>query len=53
MASVRAGVRIITRTQELRRTVADLQVANAELETPADATGTCPTCGKRRDASAA
>jgi sigma-B regulation protein RsbU (phosphoserine phosphatase) len=53
MARVRAGVRIITLTQELRRTVADLQVANAELETPADTTGTCPTCGKPRDASAA
>jgi sigma-B regulation protein RsbU (phosphoserine phosphatase) len=53
MARVRAGVRIITLTQELRRTVADLQVANAELETPADTTGTCPTCGKPRAASAA
>ncbi|MEK7329324.1 MAG: response regulator [Candidatus Eisenbacteria bacterium] len=31
MARVRAGVRIVSLTQQLRRTVADLQVANAEL----------------------
>jgi DNA-binding response OmpR family regulator len=31
MARVRAGVRIVSLTQDLRRTVADLQVANAEL----------------------
>ena len=31
MARVRAGVRIISLTQELRRTVADLKVTNAEL----------------------
>jgi len=31
MARVRAGVRIISLTQELRRTVADLRVANAAL----------------------
>jgi len=31
MARVRAGVRIVTLTQELRRTVADLKVANAAL----------------------
>ena len=31
MARVKAGVRIITLTQQLRRAVADLQVANAEL----------------------
>jgi phosphoserine phosphatase RsbU/P len=33
MARVRAGVRIVSLTQELRRTVADLRVANAALET--------------------
>ena len=32
MARVRAGVRIVSLTQELRRTVADLKVANAALE---------------------
>ena len=32
MARVRAGVRIVSLTQELRRTVADLKVANATLE---------------------
>jgi len=31
LARVRAGVRIVSLTQQLRRTVADLQVANAEL----------------------
>ena len=31
MARVRAGVRIVSLTQELRRTVADLKVANAAL----------------------
>jgi DNA-binding response OmpR family regulator len=31
MARVRAGVRIVTLTQDLRRTVADLKVANAAL----------------------
>ena len=31
MARVRAGVRIVSLTQELRRTVADLKVTNAEL----------------------
>jgi sigma-B regulation protein RsbU (phosphoserine phosphatase) len=31
MARVRAGVRIVSLTQQLRRSVADLQVANAEL----------------------
>ena len=31
MARVRAGVRIVSLTQQLRRTVADLQVASAEL----------------------
>jgi DNA-binding response OmpR family regulator len=32
MARIRAGARIVSLTQELRRTVADLQVALAELE---------------------
>lgn len=32
MARVRAGVRIVSLTQELRRAVADLKVANAALE---------------------
>jgi len=32
MARVRAGVRIVSLTQELRRTVADLKVANAALQ---------------------
>ena len=32
MARVRAGVRIVSLTQELRRTVAELKVANAALE---------------------
>ena len=32
MARVRAGVRIVSLTQELRRTVTDLKVANAALE---------------------
>ncbi len=32
MARVKAGVRIVSLTQQLRRTVADLQVANTELE---------------------
>jgi two-component system NtrC family sensor kinase len=31
LARVRAGVRIVSLTQQLRRTVTDLQVANAEL----------------------
>ena len=31
LARVRAGVRIVSLTQQLRRTVADLQVVNAEL----------------------
>jgi DNA-binding response OmpR family regulator len=39
MARVRAGVRIITLTQELRRTVADLQVANSELSLARAAAG--------------
>jgi DNA-binding response OmpR family regulator len=53
MARVRAGVRIVTLTQQLRRTVADLQVANGELEAPADAADVCPHCGKSRKADAA
>lgn len=48
LARVRAGVRIVTLTQELRRTVADLKVANAELgEVRAAATPgivVCPGC---------
>jgi DNA-binding response OmpR family regulator len=39
MARVRAGVRIITLTQELRRAVADLKVVNAELGATRDAGG--------------
>jgi DNA-binding response OmpR family regulator len=54
MARVRAGVRIVTLTQQLRRTVADLQVANAELERPTNGDGAvCPHCGKPRKAEAA
>ena len=34
MARVRAGVRIVSLTQELRRTVAELKVANAALRNP-------------------
>ena len=34
MARVRAGVRIVSLTQDLRRTVADLKVANAALAAP-------------------
>jgi|SRR5262245_31122525 len=37
MARVRAGVRIVTLTQDLRRTVADLKVANAALAASAAA----------------
>jgi sigma-B regulation protein RsbU (phosphoserine phosphatase) len=37
MARVRAGVRIVTLTQDLRRTVADLKVANAALAASAGA----------------
>lgn len=32
MARVRAGMRIVSLTQDLRRAVFDLQAANAELE---------------------
>jgi DNA-binding response OmpR family regulator len=55
MARVRAGVRIVSLTQQLRRTVADLQVANAELElarasgVPAGSGITvCPGCRRLR-----
>jgi sigma-B regulation protein RsbU (phosphoserine phosphatase) len=54
MARVRAGVRIVTLTQQLRRTVADLQVANGELEAPrdgAEGAEVCPHCGKSRNAA--
>ena len=47
MARVRAGVRIITLTQELRHTVAELQIANAELEAlrpDPDGNGAAPLC---------
>jgi DNA-binding response OmpR family regulator len=44
MARVKAGVRIVSLTQELRRTVADLQVANAELGLTRAAGGE-PTAG--------
>jgi sigma-B regulation protein RsbU (phosphoserine phosphatase) len=61
MARVRAGVRIITLTQQLRRTVVDLQMANgspgasaARAETADSAAAdACPTCGRPRDVRAA
>ena len=40
MARVRAGVRIVTLTQQLRRVVAELKVALAGMH--------CPECGSRR-----
>jgi sigma-B regulation protein RsbU (phosphoserine phosphatase) len=58
MARVRAGVRIVTLTQQLRRTVVDLQLGGAS-STPAGPAGaagsaeTCPTCGRPRGARAA
>ena len=51
MARVRAGVRIITLTQELRRTVADLQVAIEDLRgvrAGAPAVAVCTTCRRVR-----
>ncbi|MBI1797787.1 MAG: response regulator [Candidatus Eisenbacteria bacterium] len=57
MARVRAGVRIVTLTQQLRRTVADLQVASGESDAAkagaAADPSVCPQCGRRRDADAA
>jgi DNA-binding response OmpR family regulator len=43
MARVRAGVRIVTLTQELRRAVADLKVANAALAAALAAHGEPPS----------
>jgi len=43
MARVRAGVRIVTLTQDLRRTVADLKVANAALAAALDPPGDPPS----------
>jgi DNA-binding response OmpR family regulator len=40
LARIRAGARIVALTQQLRRTVADLQVALAELEFTREASGT-------------
>jgi len=55
LARVRAGVRIVSLTQQLRRSVADLQMANAELELSRavrgpDAPGIaiCPGCRRIR-----
>jgi sigma-B regulation protein RsbU (phosphoserine phosphatase) len=61
MARVRAGVRIVSLTQELRRAVADLKVANAALgastrSAPADAAAprpaAAPDSGAEPDAEA-
>jgi DNA-binding response OmpR family regulator len=55
MARVRAGVRIVSLTQQLRRSVADLQMANAELELTRATRGPeapgiaiCPGCRRVR-----
>jgi phosphoserine phosphatase RsbU/P len=60
LARIRAGLRIVSLTQELRRTVADLQVANAELESARaevarlqGVLALCPECKRVRDASGA
>jgi len=50
MARVRAGVRIVSLTQDLRRTVADLKVANAALTASGSATGAAAGSGPRPDA---
>jgi DNA-binding response OmpR family regulator len=56
MARVRAGVRIVSLTQALRRTSADLQMALAELvamrggrEPTAEALAVCPSCRRVSD----
>ena len=60
LARVRAGVRIVSLTQQLRRTVADLRVAVAELElsrvvgTPSShGIAVCPGCHRVRIAGGA
>ena len=49
MARVRAGVRIVSLTQDLRRTVADLKVANAALSASGSAAGAAAVSGPPRD----
>ena len=52
MARIRAGVRIVSLTQQMRRAVAELKVANAALEIARAAAesqdrGACPDCAAR------
>jgi sigma-B regulation protein RsbU (phosphoserine phosphatase) len=54
VARVRAGLRIVDLTQELRRTVAELQVINAELSQARHelSDGGCPECRRRAESAA-